>query len=175
MASLAGLALAIVLLVVGILFQQNANFAHDNVKNQLAEQKVFFPPANALSAEEKASSDVVKYAGKQVTNGKMAEVYANDYIAVHLKGIAGGKTYSETSEASRANPDDQKLAQQVQTLFRGETLRGLLLTSYAFGTLGDKASQMATVMFIGAAVFFVLAILGLLHYRRTPHTAELDV
>jgi hypothetical protein len=115
----------------------------------------------------------VLFAGKQVDSGKKAEVYGNDFIALHLRGIAGGKTYSQVSEESRANPDDTKLAGQVQTLFRGETLRGLLLTSYAFGTLGEKAQQLAIVFFVGAALFLILAVLGFLHYRRTPPTAEI--
>lgn len=172
-ASVGGLVLAIVLLIVGVLFQQNANFANDNVKSQLVAQKVSFPPRDKLSEEEAKQPRVVKYAGKQVDSGRKAEVYANDFIALHLKAVNGGKTYSETSTESRANPDDKELAAKVQTLFRGETLRGLLLTSYAFGTLGDKAQQLAIVFFIGAALFLILAVLGFVHYQRTPPTVEI--
>lgn len=39
-ASLGGLVLAVVLLVLGVLFQQNANFAHDNDEEQLTQQQV---------------------------------------------------------------------------------------------------------------------------------------
>lgn len=173
LASLGGLGLAIVLLVVGVLFQQNANFANDNVRSQLEAQKIFFAPKSGLSPEELKEPDIVKYAGKQVVDGDMAHVFADQYIAGHLRAVAGGKTYSQMSEESRANPDDTKLAAQVQTLFRGETLRGILLTSYAFWTLGQKAQELAIVFFIGAALFLLLAVLGLLHYRRTPATVEI--
>jgi hypothetical protein len=173
MASLGGLALAVVLLVLGILFQQNANFAKDNVEAQLTEQQVFFPPEEALSDEERAQEGVVEHAGEQVDTGEEARIYADEYIALHLDEVAGGQTYSELSTESRENPDDEELAGQVQTLFRGETLRGILLTSYAFGTLGDKAQQVAVALFVGAGGFLVLGLLGLWHARRTPLDAEI--
>lgn len=173
MASLGGLALAVVLLVLGVLFQQNANFAHDNVEDQLTEQQVFFPPEEALSEEERAQEGVVEHAGEQVDTAEKAQVYAEEFIALHLEEVADGKTYAQVSAESRQNPDDEELAGQVQTLFRGETLRGLLLTSYAFGTLGDKAQQVAVACFAGAAVFLVLAVLGFWHYRRTPAEAHI--
>jgi hypothetical protein len=171
-ASAAGLALAVVLLVLGVLFQQNADFAHDNVESQLQAQNIFFPPEDALTPEERELEGVLEHAGEQVDSGEEAQAYAG-FIGLHLEETAGGKTYSEASAESRENPDDEELAGQVQTLFRGETLRGLLLTSYAFGTLGDKAQQVAIALFAGAAVFLVLAVLGFWHYRRTPADTEL--
>ena len=172
-ASLGGLGLAVVLLVLGVLFQQNADFAHDNVKDQLTEQQVFFPPEEALSDEERSQEGVVEHAGEQVDTAEKARIYADEYIALHLDGLNEVKNYSQTSAESRENPDDEELVAKTQTLFRGETLRGLLLTSYAFGTLGDKAQQVAWACFAGAAVFVVLAVLGLLHHRRTPVEAEI--
>jgi hypothetical protein len=168
-----GLALAVVLLVLGVLFQQNANFAKDNVKDQLSQQQVFFPKEDQLSDEERGQEAVVDHAGQQVDTAEEAQIYADDFIALHLEGIAGGKTYAQVSGAAQQNPDDQQLQAQAQTLFRGETLRGLLLTSYAFGTLGDKAQQVAVACFVGAAVFLVLALLGFWHYRRTPVQVEI--
>jgi hypothetical protein len=82
---------------------------------------------------------------------------------LHLKEIGGGKTYSQVSAAAQANPQDQKLASQAQTLFRGESLRGLLLTTYAFWTLGAKARTAAIWMFIAAGVVFVLSLGGFWH------------
>jgi len=172
-ASFGGLALAVVLLVLGILFQQNANFAHDNVKEQLDQQQIFFPEEDQLSEEEKAQERVVAHAGEQVDTGEEAEIYANDFIGLHLQGVADGQTYSQVSGQAVQNPDDEQLQARAQTLFRGETLRGLLLTSYAFDTLGDKAQQVAIACYVGAFVFLVLALLGVWHYRRTPATAEL--
>ena len=69
--------------------------------------------------------------------------------ALHLRESLGGKTYSELSSASRADPDDTELADQVQTAFRGETLRGLLLTSFAFWTLGREGRSDGDGLFPG--------------------------
>ncbi len=173
--SLAGLLLAVVLMVAGLVFRSNAQFAKDNVRGQLAAQKISFPPASALSEEEKAQPGVVKYAGQRVTTGDQAEVYANQFIGLHLRESLGGKTYSELSTESRANPDNEDLAGKVQTAFRGETLRGLLLTTYAFWTLGEKAEQASIAFLAGAALLIVLALLGLWHSARTPKSERLEV
>src|SRR6266545_1201147 len=115
LASAAGLVATIVLVVAGTYFYQRYDFAQTNVHDQLVAQHIFFPDKADLSAEELAQPGVVKYAGTQVDSGAKAEVYANQFIALHLAGIADGKTYSELSAASRANPDDTQLAAQVQT------------------------------------------------------------
>ena len=175
LASLGGLVIAVALVVAGLVFQANADFAKGNVRDQLAAQKIFFPPADALSAEEKAQPDVVKNAGKQVIDGDQAEVYANDFIGLHLKGSLDGMTYAELSTASRQNRDDAELAAKVQTAFRGETLRGLLLTSYAFWTLGAKADQVALIFIIGAGLMLILSALGIWHYSRTPKREQLSL
>jgi hypothetical protein len=154
--------LAIVLLVVGLKASSLGDFAHDNVRQNLEEQKIFFPKESELQADER-STDVVKNAGKQVLTGSQAEAYANDFIAVHLSHIAGGKTYSEVSAAAQADPTDTKLAGQAQTLVRGETLRGLLLEAYAFGKMGDEASAIAPWLLGGAVLLALLGLGGLLH------------
>jgi hypothetical protein len=89
--------LAIALLIVGIEFMRNYDFARQNVRDQLISQKVFFPPAGKLTSEEKRQPDVLKYAGQQVDNGKKAQVYADQFIGLHLKSVAGGKTYAQVS------------------------------------------------------------------------------
>ena len=57
---------------------------------------------------------------------------------------------------------------QRETVFKGETLRGLLLTSYGFSEFGTKAAQAATVAYIAAGLMFLLALAGLVHAARTP-------
>jgi hypothetical protein len=55
-------------------------------------------------------------------------------------------------------------------MFKGETLRGLLLDAYAFGTMGLIAGIAAIAAFIAAGVMLILAALGLVHSRRIPPT-----
>ena len=65
------------------------------------------------------------------------------------------------------------LAGEVATVFKGETLRGLLLNAYAFGTMGMLAGIAAIVAFAGGIVLLVLSALGFAHQRRTPVEAEI--
>lgn len=161
-----GLVLAVVLLVAsGALFYTH-NFIHSQVHDQLAAQKIMFPAAGsesleALSSEHKAA--VEKYAGQQVLTGAQAATFADHYINAHLKTIGGGKTYSEASAASRANPTDPKLAGQVETIFRGETLRGLLLNAYAFDTMATVARLAAIGALIAGVILLALSGLGFYH------------
>lgn len=171
----AGLVLAVILAVAGgLLFWAN-NFVTGQVHDQLVAQKIFFPPAGSEGLPAAEFPQLQQYGGKQVVNGEMAKAYANDFIGAHIKAIAGGKTYSELSTESRANPDNQELAGQVQTIFRGETLRGLLLNAYAFGTMAKIAAYAAWAAFAGAAILLVLSGMGMVHARRTPVEAEVLV
>lgn len=161
-----GLIVAVLLLMAsGGLFYAY-NFVHTQVHDQLASEKIMFPEANnkGLAALEKTDRDAVSaYAGQQVLTGAQAKVFADNYIAAHLKKIGGGKTYSELSAASLADPSDQKLAGQVQTVFRGETLRGLLLNAYAFDTMAMVAKVASAVAAVAGVVLVVLALLGFRH------------
>jgi len=171
--STGGLALTILLIVAGSLAFAGYSFANNNVHKQLAQQKIFFPPKGPATASPEIGPFVNKYAGQQLVNGAQAEVYANHFIAVHLKEIAGGKTYSEVSTLSRANPTDQALASQVQTLFRGETLRGLLLQAFAFWKIGQIALLGAIVAWAIAGVLALLTIMGFWHARKVEPEEEL--
>src|SRR3954467_9963051 len=152
-ASAGGMILTIVLLVAGSLALWAYSFANSNVHDQLAAQKIFVPPAGSQAlASPEIGPYLNKYAGQQLTNGAQAEAYANHFIAVHLKEIGGGQTYAQLSAQAQANPNDAKLQAQVQTLFRGETLRGMLLNAYAFWKLGQIALYSAIITFVGAAI-----------------------
>jgi hypothetical protein len=171
-----GLILAIVLVVAGSLLTWGYKFADNNVHDQLAAQKIFFPPkGNEALAPKEIGPFLNQYAGQQLLDGKQAQSYADHFIAVHLSEVAGGKTYSEVSTLARANPTDAKLKGQVDTLFRGETLRGLLLNAYAFWKLGQIAKWAAIAAFFLAGVMIVLTILGIFHLRKVPETAEVRV
>lgn len=175
--AIGGLLLAVVLLVAGGLLVWANQFITNEVHDQLAAQKITMPTDQTgladLPAEDKAALE--PYAGQQMTTGKQAQAYADHYIAVHLDQTAGGKTYSEVGAEYSAQCSDptaaksascQTLAAQKQTLFQGETLRGLLLYGYAFATMGTIAGYAAIAAFVGAILFLILGVLGLLHARR---------
>jgi hypothetical protein len=162
-----GLIMAGLILTLGLILQNQANFAKNYVHNQLAEQKIVFTPANALKPNESAAC-LKANAGKPLTTGKQAECYANNYIRIHLGEVNNGQTYAQTSSQLRAITDTnssayQTLNGQVQTLFRGETLRGLLLTSYGFSIFGQRAQQAAWVCYAVALLLFLAAIAGYIH------------
>lgn len=168
-----GVAIAVVLLVAGGLLTWANSFTKHEVHTQLAQQQIFFPPKGSPALASKEIGPYLnKYAGQQLLTGPQAEAWANHFIAVHLQEIGGGKTYSQLSAQAQANPTDTKLAAQVDTVFRGTTLRGLLLNAYAFATIGTIAGIAAWVSFIAAGVLLVLAALGFWHLRRTPSDAE---
>ena len=164
---LLGAAMATVLLVVGGLAWHAYDFAKSSVSTELSAQHIFFPPKGspaiaALPAADQTAMN--KYAGEQLSDGAQAKVYADNFIAVHLSEVAGGQTYSQISAASLADPANAQLKQQAQTLFQGETLRGLLLgDGYAYWTFGQIAQYAAITAFAGAAVMAVLVLLGLRH------------
>jgi hypothetical protein len=169
-----GLVLAIVRLAAGGLLTWAHGFVHDQVTTQLSAQQITFPEKGSESLADPAVKPyLTQYAGQQLTTGAQARAYADHYIAVHLVAMAGGKTYSQLSEESRANPEDQKLAGLVATAFKGETLRGLLLNAYAFDTMATVALYAAFVAFGAAALLLLLAALGFVHARRTDEVVEL--
>jgi len=186
--SAGGMALAGLLVVLGVVMTSNANFSKNYVRDQLTAQNIDFKPAADLTDEEKAAPCIVENAGKQLTSGKQAECYANEFIGLHLESTADGMTYAEIGvpqgearaklTAAQATGDAAAIAaaqKQVtdlttkrESLFKGETLRGLLLTSYGFSVLGEKAAQAATVAYLGAGLLALLALFGFIHAFVTP-------
>jgi hypothetical protein len=163
----AGLVLAAVLLVAGGLLAWGSSFVGTQVHDQLAAQKIFFPPAGSAGLKADEFPGLQQYGGQQLVTGQQAEAYANQFIAKHIDTLGGGKTYSQLSTEARANPTDTKLSGTVDTVFRGETLRGLLLNAYAFGTIGQIAMYASIAAFVAAALLLALSLLGFAHLRRT--------
>jgi hypothetical protein len=170
--AMGGLFLAVTLVVSGALLTWAHDFVGNEVHTQLAAQKIFFPPAGSPAIKAPEFAAMRQYAGQQLTTGPQAETYADHFIANHLIEIGGGKTYAQISAEAIAAPTNTKLAATAQTLFQGETLRGLLLNAYAFATMGMIAGIAAIAAFIAAAIMFVLGGLGLMHARRTSPDAE---
>jgi len=182
--SYVGLGLAALLLIFGGMLNFGAAFADDSVQTQLANQNISFPIEAGLPAETR--DQLAKWAGKQVTTGEMARDYSDLFIWEHMKAAATavmGKpaTYSEVSSAylaaqrnSSTDPAQlQKLSDLQETLFKGNTLRGMLLEAYAFGTMGVIAGYAAIAAFAGGVLFLLLGIAGLMHIRRTPEDATI--
>jgi hypothetical protein len=188
--SFVGLGLSVLLLIAAGLLNWGATFASDTVKQQLEQQRITMPAADsagfkALPAE--AQSALKPFDAMPLTTGKQARAYADFYIGSHLKGIAGGKVYSEVSgealaasAASRAAPNDLALAEkagalmgQRTTLFMGETLRGVLLTAYAFWQLGEIAMYASYAAAIGGVLMLILALMGFAHIRRVEADATI--
>ena len=178
--SVGGLLVAALILVLGLVLQNQANFAKNYVHDQLAAQQITFTPADKLAPDTQATC-LISNGGQPLVTGKQAECYANNYIAVHLTAVDDGKTYSQASNDNqtlqaqlKADPTNADLiAQQkavsgkVDTLFKGETLRGLLLTSYGFSIFGERAGQAALVCFLVAGVLFLASIAGFIHAFTT--------
>jgi hypothetical protein len=156
-----------VLAVGGSLLIWGSNFAQNMVHDQLSAQKISFPAKGSPSLDPKEFPGLQRYAGQAVDSGPKAKAYANQFINVHLKGIGGGKTYSELSAQSMASPNDTKLAGTVQTMFRGETLRGLLLYAWGWSVVGLIAYWVGIAAFLGAiGVGGALVISFLMHERH---------
>ena len=168
-----GAVLVVVLLAAGALAMWGYSFANNSVRDQLVAQQIYFPPAgsDALKPPE-IGNYLNQYAGQQLTTGAQAEAYADHFIAVHLSEVAGGQTYAQVSAAAMADPTNTKLQGQVATLFKGETLRGLLLNAYAFWKVGQIALYAGITAFAGAAVMLVLTALGFWHLRRVNTEQE---
>jgi hypothetical protein len=179
-----GAGLAAFLFVSAFLLNWGATFAEDSVKSQLENQNISFPAAEAMP--EATKDELAKWSEMQVTTGEMARDYSDLYIWEHMKAsaiAAVGKpaTYSEVSGmymglvrgGSTDTEQIAKLGDLRQTLFMGNTLRGMLLEAYAFGTMGTIAGYGAIAALLGGLLMLVLTFAGLLHIRRTPDSATI--
>jgi len=161
---------AIGMIVAGVFALIGGAYDQKVVRDQLRPQQIYFP------AQGKAlPPDLNQYAGQQVDTAKEAKAYANDYIGLHLSEVAGGKTYSQVSAAWLKDPTNAKLAQQRQTLFMGETLRGLLLNAWGWGTIGTIAT-IAGIALIGiGGILLAIPILAAFAARRRETAGAVTV
>src|SRR5690348_15149933 len=170
---IAGFATAVLLAVAGGLLLWGSAYVHNSVQNQLAAQQIYFPPQSAF-AHPVAGGEITpnmipsvsQYAGQQLLTGQQAEAYADHFIAVHIQNMAGGKTYSQLSAKAMAQPNNTQLAGQVATVFKGETLRSMLLNAYGWW----KVSQITYIISLAAfglgAVSFLAGIFGFARIGR---------
>ena len=179
-----GAVITVALVVAGSLLTWGSNFASDYVDDELSSQNITFPPAADL--REEGRTDLLKYAGEAVNTGPEAEAYAS-FIDGHLQNIAKGATYAELgapesaakaavaaavadgadlATVARLQAKADAISGQRNTLFKGETLRGLLLSAFAWATVGGIAAYAALGAFVAGAVMLVLVLLGMRHHHK---------
>jgi hypothetical protein len=181
--SYVGLLIAVILLVVSGLAFWGFSFANGQVSDQLSAQKITMPTQAAMgNIPDSDKAALAPFAGQPMASGDAALAYANHYIAVHMDeagqntaGVNKAVTYSESgalcSAAQKTDPTQaQKATQDVcnlkQTLFQGNTLRSMLLTAYAFGTIAKIALVGAIVTLVGGILIAILALLGFGHSKK---------
>ena len=167
--------IAVAMIVLGAFAIYGGNFGRENVQTRLEPQHIQFPPLSAMTPEERTS--VGAFAGQQVTTGNQAEAFSR-YIAGHLEAVNGGATYSETSAAARAEGLAPDVAADLQvkadTLFKGETLRSMLLNAYGWWTVATIALFVGYAMVAMGLVLAGLAVLGFRHSNRTREAAIVE-
>ena len=174
-----GTSLGIVLLAAGGLLLWGSAYVHNTVQGQLAAQQITFPPASAF-AHPKAGTEITpamipsvsQYAGQQLLTGQQAEAYADHFIAVHITDMSGGKTYSQLSAESQAQPGNTQLAALVSTVFKGETLRSMLLNAYGWWKVSQITYIISLVSFGLGALAAIGSALVFITGRRTKAVAE---
>jgi len=158
-------------------------FTTTQIHDELTAQQVFFPGSDQIKTggaldRAKFPQEIRDQAGNQVTDGNQARIYANDFLGEHLKGVAGGLTYSTIGpKISAANallaatpktdPNYATLQANVatlngqrDTLFKGETLRSMLLNAYGWWTIGLYTTYAGIALLIVA-----LGVLGALVFE----------
>lgn len=190
-----GLALAVLLLIVGFTMYNNARFAEDYTASQLGAENITFKEADQLTDAEVAwtnarSGCLFTYAGQELTTGKHAECYANEFVGGHLRdedrawkgmsyaelGAVQSDLRAQIAEAEESgDPNLEALQEELtattdarETVFKGTMLRNSLLTAYGFSVLGERAAQAATAIFIASGVLLLLSIAGFVHALLTP-------
>ena len=177
--SIGGAVVTAVLLVAAGLLMWAGSFANSTVAQQLADQRITMPSGAAI-ADPQIKPYLEQYAGQPMTTGAQAQAYADHFIKVHMNAASQGKTYGEVSadytaltKNPNADPAAVKAAADLrQTMFMGDSLRGMLLNAYAFGTLGTIAVYAAIASAVGALAMAVLTLLGWRHLRRVPVEQE---
>jgi len=179
LAVIAGFAVAVILLAAGGLLIWGSTYVHNTVQGQLAAQQIFFPPKAAF-ATAKAGTEITpsmvpsvsQYAGQQLLTGQQAEAYADHFIAVHITTMSGGKTYSQLSAESLAQPNNAQLAGLVNTVFKGESLRSMLLNAYGWWKVSQITYIAAIISFALGGLTLIGSVFALALGRRPEITHE---
>ena len=178
----------------GFLFYEG-NFVTDMIKTQLVAQQISFPGTDQIKAggaldPAKFPQEIRDQAGKPLTDGNQARIYANDFIGEHLQGVAGGLTYAtigskisavnaQLANTPKTDPNYATLQSQVatlngqrDTLFKGETLRGMLLNAYGWWTIGVYTTYAGVGLLLAALAVFGALVFELFIAGRKPQTLK---
>ncbi|MGO1590677.1 MAG: hypothetical protein ACTHW1_01255 [Ancrocorticia sp.] len=157
---------SVVLILVGAAAIFGSNFAHSYVTEQLEQENLTMPSEEGVNAlEDQESQDKLRpYIDEPMTTGNQAEAFANNYIWQHMMASSDGKGYQEVSgefnamaaelsdEEKATNEEFQALDGLRDSLFMGDTLRGMLLNAYGWWLVGTIALWVG----IGAIVVGVI-------------------
>ena len=158
---------AILVLVLGgasLFLISEGNFVNQTIHDQLAAQQISFPAADQIKAggaldPAEFPAEIRAQAGNQVLTGEQARIYGQDFIGIHMKNIAGGKTYSQIDTHSGTAADIATATAQKSALFQGETLKNMLLNAWGWSMLanytiwGGYALLIAALVTLGALAF----------------------
>ena len=179
--SIGSLAAAVILAAAAGMLLWGSAYVHNTVHGQLASQQIYFPPASAF-AHAKAGTEITpsmipsvsQYAGQQMLTGQQAEAYADHFIAVHIQEMGAGKTYSQLSAESIAQPNNTQLATTVSTVFKGETLRSMLLNAYGWWKVSQITYIISLVVFGLSALAFGGSVFGFAFGRKVQPAAPIE-
>ena len=159
-----------------VCLSENAGKAMTTGKQAECYAKYYIGMHMARSAvNQKFSAPItVKIGGNEQTLTTMeGQTYAT-IGTIRTALAADQKALAEAGNkaAADARQKDVDAAASLRTTMQtGETLRGLLLTTFGFSTFGDKAGLASSVSYAAAVVLAIIAIAGFAHayfeWRRT--------
>ena len=171
------------------------SFTTSQIHDELAAQSIYFPTADQIKTggaldPAEFPQEIRDQAGNQVTDGNQARIYANDFLALHLQKVAGGLTYATIgpkisaanaalAAASKTDPNYATLQANVatlnaqrDTLFKGETLRSMLLNAYGWWTVGVYTTYAGYALVIMALVALGALVFELFVAGRKPQNIK---
>ncbi|HEX9094826.1 MAG TPA: hypothetical protein VF990_01860 [Candidatus Dormibacteraeota bacterium] len=192
--SLQAMLVIILAACAGFLFYEGS-FTTSMIKDQLTAQQIYFPTADQIKTggaldPAEFPQEIRDQAGKQLVDGNQARIYANDFLGKHLEGVAGGLTYATIgpkitaanaalAAASKTDPNYATLQANVatlngqrDTLFKGETLRSMLLNAYGWWTIGVYTTYAGIGLLVAAFGVLAALVFELFIAGRKPETLK---
>ena len=178
----------------GFLFYEGS-FVTSMIHDQLVAQQIYFPGTDQIKAggaldPAEFPAEIRDQAGKQLVDGNQARIYANDFLGKHLQGVAGGSTYAtmgskisaanaQLASTAKTDPNYATLQAQVatlngqrDTLFKGETLRSMLLNAYGWWTIGVYTTFAGIGLMLAAFAALAALAFELFVAGRKPQTVK---